>query len=57
MADTARTRPPVRPSVLGWGFFFAEVTRWGREAFTMLKVPRMSMSMTDLKAGEGGGGG
>lgn len=29
----------------------AEATRWGMEAFTVLKVPRTSMSMTDLKAG------
>lgn len=45
-------RPPVRPLVLGCGLRLAEATRWGMEALTVLKVPRTSMSMTDLKAGK-----
>ena len=38
--------------MLGCGLRLAEETMWGRVAFTVLKVPRTSMSMTDLKARE-----
>ena len=52
MAETDRNRPAVEPDGCGVGLPLrrAESTRYGIVALMVLKVPRVSMSITVLKA-------